>query len=495
MRPYSLADSGRQLSRRSLLGTVTGTATGAVLLSAAPLGLAGPAYAADPALAEGHARRRPHRTMPSAATVAAEVREEFLHGWRGYTSRAWGYDEVRPVSGGHHDFFAPGHTFGLSMVEALDTLYLMGQDAELARCCSWIDAHLDPAADVDTHVFEAVIRIVGGLLAGHQATGRSSLLARAREFADRLLPAFTKSPTGIPYTQVNLRTGAAQGAEVPLAEAGTNVMEFGLLSRLTGDPRYYDASMRAYRAVLDRRSSLDLLGTTIHAETGRWIDRTSSAPNPPVDSFYEYLWGGGTLLGTRQLADWYRLLTDAVIRHQAVTREGRLWFRPVDFRTGRATGGSRQSELAAFYPGLLGKGGDLRHGAAYFHSWTAVLERYPVLPETIDFTSLRAVDPGNELRPEYANSAFDLWRITGEPRYRQAAYRWFDSMRSHQRVAGGYTVADDVTAPGMSLGDLTPAYWFAENLKYLWLMFSHTPRFDYRSGVLSTEGKVLTGLR
>ncbi|MEZ0088912.1 glycoside hydrolase family 47 protein [Streptacidiphilus sp. EB129] len=485
-------------SRRALFGTAAGGAA-AALLAAAPASAttAAPVRTGSTTgiagTVGGLTARRP--AMPSDATVAAQVKAEFLHGWRGYTSTAWGYDEVRPVSRTRHDFFAPGHTFGLSIVEAVDTLHLMGEDAEVTRCCDWIDAHLDPAANAEVQVFEAVIRLVGGLLAAHLASGRPSLLARARELADRLLPAYTSSPTGIPYTHVNLRSGAVRGAQTALAEAGTSMMEFGLLSRLTGDPRYYDASLRAYRAVISRRSSLDLLGTTIHAETGRWVDVADNAPNPPVDSFYEYLWGGGALLGDRQLTDWYHLLTGAVLRRQSVTSGGHLWFHQVDFRTGRHTGAPQQSELASFFAGLLGKGGDLRHGAAYHRSWTAVLDRYPTLPETVDFSTMTAVDRGSQLRPEYANSAFDLWRLTGGAVYKQTAYRWFEAMRTRQRVPGGYTVAGDVTVRGMRLGDLTPAYWFAENLKYLWLIFSRTSRFDYRSGLLSTEGKVLSGIR
>ena len=466
----------RPLSRRTVLGTaVAGTAATAFLPGSA-------------------AAMAPDVAQPSDRTVAAEVHAEFLHGWRGYTAHAWGYDEVRPVSRRHNDFFAPGHTFGLSMVEALDTLYLMGEDAELTRACDWIDAHLDPAQNASVDVFESIIRLVGGLLAGHLATGRSSLLARARELADRLLPAFSKSPTGIPYTHVNLRTGAVSGTTVALAEACTNVMEFGLLSGLTGDSRYYDASMRAYRAVISRRSSLGLLGSTIHAETGRWIDATSLAPNPPVDSFYEYLWSGSALLGDRQLASWYRQLTAPIMAHQAVTIGGRLWFRSVDSHSGKPAGGTAQSELGSFYAGLLAKGGDLKRGQALFRTWSDVLARHPVLPETVDPATLAAVDKGSQLRPEYANAALDLWLLTGDPGYKQAAYRLFTGMRANQRVADGYTVSGDVTVRGMRPGDLTPAYWFAENMKYQWLLFSATPRFDYRAGVLSTEGKVMSGL-
>ncbi|WP_236653354.1 glycoside hydrolase family 47 protein [Streptacidiphilus melanogenes] len=433
------------------------------------------------------------------ARLAAEVHSEFLHGWRGYRAAAWGYDEVRPLSGTHHDFFAPGRTFGLTIVEALDTLFLMGENLEAALCCDWIEQHLDPVQDASVQVFEAVIRLVGGVLAGYQATGRRALLGRARELADRLLPAFTASPTGLPYTHVNLRTGAVHGDVATLAEIGSNALEFGLLSRLTGDARYYEASVRAYRAAVSRRSALDLLGTSLHVETGRWTDTAAVAPNAPVDSFYEYLYTAGAQFRDRTLRSWYRTLTAAILRHQAVRIGGRLWFRAVDFRSGRSVGTrTRQQELGSFYAGLLAKGGAPQQGVAYFDSWTAVLDRHPVLPESVDCATLRPVDPSGLLRPEYANAAFDLWRMTGLDRYRQAAYRWFTAMRERQRVPGGYTTLRDVTAPPGSpqnYGDLTPGYWFAENLKYLWLMFSATPRFDYRVGLLSTEGKALVGLR
>lgn len=477
-------------SRRLVLGSAAGCAL--LTTAAAVSGTQQAAAAVDPS-AEETGIEGTH--LPSDAKAAAAIRAEYLHGWYGYTAKAWGYDELRPVSGGHNDFFAPGHSFGLSIVEALDTLYLMGCDSELLQARDWVENNLDPTQDVDIHVFEAVIRLVGGLLAGHLTTGSAALLSLAQEFADRLLPAFTSSPTGIPYTHVNLRTGQVSGREVALAEAGTNVMEFGRLSQLVGDSRYYDAAMASYRAVLSRRSSLGLLGTRLDAETGRWLDHDSIAPNPPVDSFYEYLWGGGRLLGDEQLTSWYHEVTRPILARQAEERSGRLWFHSVNASTGQRTGSTHQSELAAFYAGLLGKGGDLGFAASYFHSWSAVLDRYPVLPETIDYSDFSVVDQGSQLRPEYANSAFDLWRITGSALYKRGAWRWFENMRTHQRVPGGYTVAEEVGRSSVRLGDLTPGYWFAENLKYLWLIFSHTPRFDYGAGVLSTEGKVLAGAR
>jgi mannosyl-oligosaccharide alpha-1,2-mannosidase len=434
-----------------------------------------------------------HGAGQNPREIAKAVRAEFVHGWEGYKRAAYGHDEVLPVSGGHHEFFIADHPFGLSIIEALDTLYVMELDDDLAEGVRWLRHNLTFDVNGEVQVFEAIIRMVGGLLAGYYATNERFMLDAAHDLADRLLPAF-HSPSGAPYRFVNLRTGAARGRISNLAEIGTNLLEFGDLSRLTGDRRYYDASKRAYHAVIKRRSHIGLLATNFDVEKGVFTDTASTAPNPPVDSFYEYLWGGWQMLGDTETRDWYRSLTKAVLRYQADWHGGTPWFRQVDYRTGKMIG-HQQSELAAFYAELLAAGGDRWAGEAYYDSWTKVLTRYPLPPERIDYTTLRALDPGYQLRPEYANSAFDLWLLTHNERYRRTAHAHFVQMRDHCRVPGGYTILRDVRSKPVSRGDLTPAYWFAENMKYLYLLFADAPRFDYQHNYLSTEGKILRGLR
>ena len=66
------------------------------------------------------------------AKFAQDVRAEMAWAWRNYVELAFGHDQIKPVSGGAEEFFLPGGpALGLSIVEALDTLYLMGLDAEL----------------------------------------------------------------------------------------------------------------------------------------------------------------------------------------------------------------------------------------------------------------------------------------------------------------------------------------------------------------------------
>lgn len=44
------------------------------------------------------------------------------HTWTGYQKYAWGHDNVKPVSKGFSDWFG----LGLTIVDSLDTLYIMG---------------------------------------------------------------------------------------------------------------------------------------------------------------------------------------------------------------------------------------------------------------------------------------------------------------------------------------------------------------------------------
>jgi hypothetical protein len=425
--------------------------------------------------------------------VADDVRSELRHTWGSYRRLAWGHDQLLPVSGGHSEFFDDAHPVGLSIVEALGTLYFMGLDDELDDGVRWVRDHLDfGGVDADVQVFETNIRMVGGLLSGYLCTGERALLRNAQEIADILLPCFTESPTGMPYRLVNPATGEISGDVNVLAEIGTIVAEFGTLSRLVHDSRYFDAAKKAQRAVFDRRSSLDLVGTEINVETGEWTD-SSARVDPPVDSFFEYLWDGWDLFGDREIKHWYDTLTAAVLRREAERHGGELWFHRADMTTG-APLGRETSELTSYYAGLLGQSGHLREGEAYHSAWASVLKTYALLPEGYDYGTGQATDPGNQLRPEYVDAAFNLWLLTGRELYRERAYDYYLRQKHASRVANGWTIVTDVTTTPAKVGDLTSGYWWAEQMKYWYLMFADCPRFDYRDNYLSTEGAVLRGV-
>lgn len=52
------------------------------------------------------------------------------------------------------------------------------------------------------------------------------------------------------------------------AGAGSLILEFGTLSRLTGDDRFEKAAYKAFFAIWNRKSDIGLVGNTINTWTG-----------------------------------------------------------------------------------------------------------------------------------------------------------------------------------------------------------------------------------
>ena len=83
--------------------------------------------------------------------------------WDVYVRYAWGYDEVRPQSKGINDRHGSRVQMGTSIVDSMDTLYIMGLDNEFEAGKKWIDENFDfNRVDQDVSVFETNIRFVGG---------------------------------------------------------------------------------------------------------------------------------------------------------------------------------------------------------------------------------------------------------------------------------------------------------------------------------------------
>lgn len=425
--------------------------------------------------------------------LGEDVRSEMRWAWSEYRRLAWGKDEILPVSGGARSFPLKTAHLGLSLIEAMDTLWLMGLDAEFAEALDWVRTRLDFDQDGEVSVFETSIRLVGGLLSAWHACGDPVLLAKARDLTDRLMPAFEASPLGIPHRYVNLRTGAVRAPETNPAEVGTFLPEFGLLSQATGDDRYRAAAKKALVALYDRRSRIGLIPDKVHAMTGEWLSRRATI-GPPADSYYEYLWDGWDLLGDRDCLAMYRECTRAILAHQQAETGGQLWFVDVDFETGQRINWE-QDELSSFYGGLLAQGGDRAAGEAYTRAWTSLQTKFGILPEGIDVATGAVSYKTNSLRPELADAAFNHWLIDRDERWRHIVRDHYLNMKRWNRAAHGYTDMADVTADPKVQADHCPGYWWSEQMKYYWLIFADCDRFDYRRNYLSTEGNMLRGAR
>src|SRR6478672_7463356 len=196
--------------------------------------------------------------------LAESVKSEFLHAWTGYKKYCWGHDDLRPISRTCRDWY--GTPVLMTAVDSLDSLYLLGFTKEADETREYVAKNLSFNKDISVQNFEITIRILGGLLSSYQISGDKRLLVLADDLGTRLLPAFN-SPTGMPYRFVNLKTGATRDPVSNPAETGTLLIEFGTLSKLTGNPIFYDKAKRALVETFKRRSDLGLVGENINVET------------------------------------------------------------------------------------------------------------------------------------------------------------------------------------------------------------------------------------
>ena len=66
------------------------------------------------------------------------------HSWDNYLSLAWGSNEVRPVSmTGHSASVFGSSPMGATIVDSMDTLYIMGFNKEYEKGRKWIEHNLD----------------------------------------------------------------------------------------------------------------------------------------------------------------------------------------------------------------------------------------------------------------------------------------------------------------------------------------------------------------
>lgn len=178
----------------------------------------------------------------------AAVKESCKHAWKAFREYGWGYDEVKPVSGGGQNSF---NGWGATLVDSLDTLWIMGMKDEFedaVNATAYIDFTTSPRNDIP--LFEVTIRYLGGLIAAYDISGKKyrTLLDKAVELAEILYSAFD-TPNRMPETYYYWKPTFASNAHrastrVVMAELGTLSMEFTRLAYLTGEPKYYDAIAR-----------------------------------------------------------------------------------------------------------------------------------------------------------------------------------------------------------------------------------------------------------
>uniref|UniRef100_A0A8C1QX31 alpha-1,2-Mannosidase n=1 Tax=Cyprinus carpio TaxID=7962 RepID=A0A8C1QX31_CYPCA len=401
---------------------------------------------------------------------------------------------------------------GATIVDALDTLYIMGLHDEFKDGQEWIEQNLDFSVNAEVSVFEVNIRFIGGLLAAYYLSGQEVFKVKAVQLAEKLLPAFN-TPTGIPWAMVNLKSGvgrnwgwASAGSSI-LAEFGTLHMEFVHLTYLTGNPAYYQKVMhiRKLLAKMDRPNGL--YPNYLNPRTGRWGQHHTSVGGLG-DSFYEYLlkaWLMSDKTDT-EARKTYDDAIEAIERHLIRKSNGGLTFIG-EWKNGHLE--RKMGHLTCFAGGMFALGADgspddkaghyLQLGAEIAHTCHESYDRTVLKlgPEAFKFDSgLEAVAVRqNEkyyiLRPEVIETYWYMWRFTHDPKYRQWGWEAVQAIDKYCRVSGGFSGVKDVYSSNPTYDDVQQSFFLAETLKYLYLLFSSDELLPLENWVFNTEAHPL----
>jgi mannosidase alpha-like ER degradation enhancer 2 len=420
----------------------------------------------------------------NAPVTANDVKTEFLHAWNAYKQYAWGHDALKPLTKKPHDW----HAVSLLMtpVDAFDTMLLMGLTKEAGEAKKLILDSLSFDHDIEVQAFEITIRLLAGLLSAYQMDGDRRFLALAEDLGKRLLPIYN-SPTGMPYRYVNLRTGATRDSVNNPAEIGTALLEFGTLSKLTNNPVYYQKAKLATVQVFNRRSSIGLVGTWLNIITGEWTDRSSHISGA-IDSYYEYLIKSWLLFGDKECKAMWDESIKAIESSLADTSTGSLWFGRADMRTGKRTR-TVFGSLDAFFPAVLCLSGDVKRARELQESSFRMWNLHGIEPEELDYAMMTPTSKEYHLRPEIIESAYYLLFFTGDGRYRAMGETFFRDLVKYCRTDAGYAALKDVTTKEKA--DAMESFFFAETLKYLYLIFAPRETLDLNAVVLTTEAHPL----
>lgn len=406
------------------------------------------------------------------------------HAWEGYMKYAHGFDDLQPLTKNGKNWYR--HSLVMTPVDAFDTFKMLGMTKEAGEAKEIILEKLNFNIDNQVQVFEIVIRLLGGLESAYELDGDKRFLELAEDLANRLLPAFN-TPTGMPYRYVHLQTGALRDSINNPAEIGTLMIEFGKLSRLTGDQKYYEIAKKAMMAVYNRRSKIGLVGLQINVVDGSWHN-TVSAIGAYIDSYYEYLFKSWKLFGDPDFKNAWDVHQSA-INKWLIRKTPKGWFlAQVDMHTGKEHS-SLYGALDAFYAALCAYSGDVATAKqiqkANYYMWN----RFNMEPEEFDFRKDSITSAYYILRPENLESCFYLYRFTHDDLYLWMGKRMVDDIVRHCKTDAGYASLKNVQT--FEKTNSMQSFFFAETLKYAYLLFSPPSALDLKKTVLNTEAHPL----
>lgn len=401
--------------------------------------------------------------------------------------------------------------WGASAADALSTALVMGQKDIVNQIISYIPTIDWSSTVTSVSLFETTIRYLGGMLSGYDFLSGplahladdpahvAALLTQSINLANNMSFAFN-TPTGVPYNLLNFSTREPIIEPNGLATVGTLILEWTRLSDLSGDESYATLAARAESYLLTPKPAAaqpfpGLLGMHIEPTTGRFLDAYGGWIGG-ADSYYEYLIKMWVYSPSRfaGLKDSWIAAADSTMTYLA----SHPLTRP-ELTFAAAYNGTQlvlsSQHLACFDGGNFILGGQVLGAREYVDFGLALVdgchETYAATathigPEVFgwDPASVPAsqaaffakngfyiTSPGYQLRPEVIESYYYAFRATGDAKYREWAWDAFVAINATTRVGSGYSTIRNVDVEGGGgFEDMMESFWFAEVLKYSYLI-------------------------
>ncbi|CAL8070234.1 unnamed protein product [Calicophoron daubneyi] len=221
--------------------------------------------------------------------LASEVREATLDSWNAYKEHAWGLDELRPISQTGRIWMGTA----LTMVDSLDTLWIMNLRHEFAKARQWITEKLKfDLNDDHINVFEITIRVLGGLLSAYSLSEERVFLEKAETLGSKLQATFD-SQSVLPNVNINLALQVSGPApwtnDQSLAEVSSLQLELNQLTAVTGNITYALKGGKILKHLHTVKKHRGLLNTEFSTKTGEPREYSRITMGARGDSYYEYL--------------------------------------------------------------------------------------------------------------------------------------------------------------------------------------------------------------
>ncbi|XP_073173972.1 mannosyl-oligosaccharide 1,2-alpha-mannosidase IC isoform X1 [Lepidochelys kempii] len=444
--------------------------------------------------------------------AALPISKMMKFAWDNYRRYAFGKNELRPLTKNGHIGNMFGGLRGATIVDALDTLYIMELGEEFQEAKSWVEKSLDLNVNGEASLFEVNIRYVGGLLTTYYLTGEEVFKSKALELGEKLLPAFN-TPTGIPRGVINLGSGmswswgwASAGSSI-LAEFGTLHLEFLHLTELSGNPVFTEKVMNI-RKVLNRiEKPQGLYPNFLSPVTGNWVQHHVSIGGLG-DSFYEYLIKSWLMSDKRdtEAKKMYNDALEAIEKHLVKKSAGGLTY-IAEWRGGILD--HKMGHLACFSGGMIALGAEQAAEEKKQHYMDLAAEITHTCHESYARSDTKLgpeafrFDSGTEavatrlseryyiLRPEVVESYLYMWRLTHDPKYRQWGWEVVKALEKYCRVEAGFSGIRDVYTTTPSHDNMQQSFFLAETLKYLYLLFCDDDVLSLEDWVFNTEAHPL----